>query len=328
MKSKIETQINQLNTPVLFLVFNRLETTKQVFEAIRQAKPTKLYVGADGARLHKVDEVEKTKLVREYVLGNIDWPCEVFTLFRDQNLGCKYAVSGAINWFFENEEMGIILEDDVLPDMSFFRYCEELLIKYKDVSDIKMISGTCYAPHLINGSNSYLFNRYANIWGWATWKRAWNSYDPELVSWPDIKNTNFLLETGNFYNDFKRYWTKMLDNTYRGIINTWDYQWQYTIWLNKGICISPTVNLIENIGFDDNSTHAFDSQHISTLLKKHCLQFPLIHPKQVVVNKLVDRWQELHILNTNPSLKQRIRYQLSKYFKKAISFIEKVNSSK
>ena len=172
MKSKIETQINQLKTPVLFLVFNRLETTKQVFEAIRQAKPTKLYIGADGARLHKVDEVEKTKSVREYILGNIDWQCEVFTLFRDQNLGCKHAVSEAINWFFENEEMGIILEDDVLPDMSFFRYCEELFIKYKDFPEIKMISGNSYFPAEIKNTNSYYFCHYSNILGWASWKQA------------------------------------------------------------------------------------------------------------------------------------------------------------
>ena len=116
-----------LNTAVLFLVFNRLDTSKQVFQAISQAKPPRLYVAADGARVSKEGESEKVQAVRDYIMQNIDWKCEVKTLFRDENLGCKYAVSGAITWFFQNEEQGIILEDDCLPNQSFFWFCEELL---------------------------------------------------------------------------------------------------------------------------------------------------------------------------------------------------------
>ncbi|MFP4332877.1 MAG: hypothetical protein ACLFQJ_06210, partial [Campylobacterales bacterium] len=153
--SKLEfTPPHPLKTAVLFLVFNRLDTTKQVFEAIRQAKPPRLYVAADGAREAKEGEDQKVKAIREYILQHIDWDCEVKTLFREKNLGCKIAVSSAITWFFENEEMGIILEDDCLPSQSFFWFCEELLERYKDDMRIMMVSGYNKVQRY-NQQNSY-----------------------------------------------------------------------------------------------------------------------------------------------------------------------------
>ncbi|NOU47302.1 MAG: nucleotide-diphospho-sugar transferase [Bacteroidales bacterium] len=307
---------DSLKTPILFLVFNRPEATKLVFETIRLAKPERIYIASDGPRAIKAGESEIVTEVRELVLSNIDWPCEVFTLFRNQNLGCKYAVSGALDWFFENEEMGIIVEDDVLPDNSFFNYCEELLLTYEDHHDIMMISGNSYPSIEITGPFSYYFSKYSNIWGWATWKRAWKLYDRELVNWPQKRETDFLLVKGNSYPDFVRYWKKMMDKTYHGKINTWDYQWQFSIWLNNGICILPQVNLVSNIGFDENGTHTNDSQDFTRHIKQNSMKFPLNHPDHLLINENADRWHELNILHTDPTLKQRIKYQITKYLKK------------
>ena len=154
-----------LNTAVLFLIFNRLDTTKQVFEAIRQAKPPRLYIAADGARSSREGEAEKVQAVREYIIQNIDWECEVKTLFREQNLGCKYAVSGAIDWFFENEEMGIILEDDCLPSQSFFWFCEELLERYKDDMRVWHIGGSNFQNGIKRGDGDYYFSKYNTFFG-------------------------------------------------------------------------------------------------------------------------------------------------------------------
>jgi hypothetical protein len=301
-----------LKTPVLFLVFNRPDTTKKVFESIRMVKPVKLYIAADGARVTKDGETDKVNAVRSLILNNIDWPCDVFTFFRDENLGCKIAVSEAIDWFFKNEEMGIILEDDILPDLSFFRYCEELLIKYRFNQEIKMISGNSFTTGEINGSNSYYFSHYSNIWGWASWRRAWSKYSPELRNWPNRRKTDFLLEIGDFNKDFVRYWRKMLDKTHSGRINTWDYQWQYTIWESKGLCITPSLNLITNLGFGMEGTHTTSPKIAFYKLHAQTLNFPLSHPDGFERNKIADRWHDLHVLDTNPSLLRRIRFHTKK----------------
>ncbi|MCS7029805.1 MAG: nucleotide-diphospho-sugar transferase, partial [Bacteroidia bacterium] len=176
-----------LTTAVLFLVFKRLDTTKKVFEVIRKAKPPRLYIAADGPRDWVEGEAEKVKMVREYLMNNIDWDCEVKTLFRDKNLGCGRAVSEAITWFFEHEEMGIILEDDTVPSLSFFWFCEELLKKYKDDKRIGMISGNNFQDGIKRGDGDYYFSIYNHIWGWATWRDRWEGYDFELDSFKDDK---------------------------------------------------------------------------------------------------------------------------------------------
>jgi len=173
-----------LRTPVLFLVFNRLDTTKKVFQVIKKAKPPRLYIAADGPRETKEGEAERVKAVRDYVMSNMDWECEVKTLFREKNLGCGKAVSEAITWFFENEEMGIILEDDCLPTQSFFWFCEELLIRYKHEEKIMQINGSSFLPN-IDIKESYFFSKYNHIWGWASWRRAWKHFHMQYPNWED-----------------------------------------------------------------------------------------------------------------------------------------------
>lgn len=242
-----------LNTAVLLLVFNRLDTTKQVFEAIRQAKPPRLYVAADGARATKDGEDEKIKAVRDYITSNIDWECEVKALFREQNLGCKMAVSGAIDWFFENEEMGIILEDDCLPSQSFFWFCEELLERYKDDMRIGQISGFNYGYKNKDLNYDYFFSKYPMIWGWATWKNRWNNYSLRLDDFEEIKQ-NKQLELIFSKKELKKR-LNIFKNVKDGLIDTWDYQWSFTLYKNSQFTIIPKYNYILNLGFGDDSTH-------------------------------------------------------------------------
>ncbi|MDD3083391.1 MAG: nucleotide-diphospho-sugar transferase, partial [Candidatus ainarchaeum sp.] len=179
-----------INIPILFLIFNRLDTTKQVFEEIRKAKPKKVYVAADGPR--NIEEKKKTDAVRKYVLDNIDWKCNVKTLFRKNNLGCGKAVSQAITWFFKNEEMGIILEDDCLPSQSFFPFCEELLKKYKDNEKIMHISGFNPVSKNKYSEADYFFSYTASIWGWATWRRAWKKYDFNMIDYKKFESSDLI----------------------------------------------------------------------------------------------------------------------------------------
>jgi ubiquinone/menaquinone biosynthesis C-methylase UbiE len=239
-----------LKTAVLFIVFNRPDTTKELFEAIRKAKPPRLYVAADGPRADKHGEAEKVEQVRR-IATQVDWDCEVKTLFRDKNLGCKYAVSGSVDWFFENEEEGIILEDDCLPSQSFFWFCEELLERYREHDKIMQICG--FNPlNRMDIKESYFFSKYGPIWGWASWARKWKgSYDVHMSNWPFIKKNNIL----NFSYLEKQWRYELFDKVYMGAINTWDYQWSFAKMLHKGYSIIPKKNLVRNIGFCLDSTH-------------------------------------------------------------------------
>jgi hypothetical protein len=239
--------MKSFETPILFLIFNRPDVTERVFNRIKEIKPTKLYVAADGPRLNKEGEDLICKTTREVITNNIDWPCKVNYLFRDKNLGCGLAVSQGINWFFENEEEGIILEDDCLPDLSFFGFCKEMLEYYRDNSEVMHISGTNFQFGKKWGEGDYYFSYYPHIWGWATWRRAWDFYDFEM------KHFDTVLNSKEDYNciipkDFFR-------NTKQKSINTWDFQWMYSVLFNKGKSIIPNMNLVENIGHLDG-THS------------------------------------------------------------------------
>jgi len=267
-----------LNTAVLFLVFNRLDTTKQVFEAIRHAKPPRLYVAADGARANKEGEVDKTQVVRDYIMQNIDWKCEVKTLFREENLGCKYAVSGAITWFFDNEEQGIILEDDCLPSQSFFWYCEELLEMYKDDLRVWHISGDNFQNGIARGEGAYYFSQFNHVWGWASWGNRWEKYDVEMKSYKDFLE-NKIIKKLFLTKKEQRYWTNIFMNVSKGKIDTWDYQWTYTIWCNSGLSILPNKNLISNIGFGPDAVHTKDLESKQSKIARSDLNLPLVNPK-------------------------------------------------
>ncbi len=193
-----------LTSPVLFLIFNRPETTEQVFSAIKKAQPPRLYIAADGPRSEYPNDAESCDISRA-IATNVDWDCEVKTLFQDQNLGCRLAVSGAVDWFFEQETEGIILEDDCLPDQSFFLFCQELLEQYRDDTRIMQIGGTNYQFGKKRTNYSYYFSRYGHLWGWASWRRAWSFYDEKMKQWPTAKQNGILLHWADDWG-FIRYW--------------------------------------------------------------------------------------------------------------------------
>jgi hypothetical protein len=254
------TPSQPLNTAVLFLVFNRLDTTKQVFEEIKKAKPPRLYIAADGPRADKEVEAEKVTAVRDFIMQNIDWECDVETLFRDENLSCKYAVSGAIDWFFDNEEMGIILEDDVVPTQSFFWFCEKMLNMYKHDERIMMIGGTnYYIDTREKFQKDYFFSRHFGIWGWASWRRAWSKYDVSMKSWrSDIQPEDIA-----FVSD-EKYIQKHFENTFDLTIH-WDVVWVYTCLFNYGLCLTPSINMISNVGVDGaHASGKTDSHFLQT----------------------------------------------------------------
>lgn len=274
-------------TPVLFLVFNRLDTTKKVFNKIRDAKPPRLYISSDGAREQKQNENEKVVEIRNFLIDNIDWNCEVKTLFNETNLGCKLAVSNAISWFFKNEEQGIILEDDCLPSNSFFFFCEEMLEKYKNDFRIWHISGNNFLNPNFKINQDYYFSKYVHVWGWATWANRWNTYDVLLNSLPLFIEQN--QQKNIFFNKkIEQIWKNIFLNTYRNKIDTWDYQWVYTVLTNSGLSIIPKVNLVTNIGFGIDATHTFgDTVGISNIDSKE-LNFPIIHPVFLLQNTIAD----------------------------------------
>ncbi|PHR51629.1 nucleotide-diphospho-sugar transferase [Cycloclasticus sp.] len=274
-----------LNTAVLFLIFNRLDVTKQVFQAIRQAKPPRLYLAADGARKNTEGEAEKVIAVREYALQNIDWDCEVKTLFRDKNLGCKYAVSGAIDWFFEQEEMGIILEDDCLPSQSFFWFCEELLGKYKEDKRVFLISGYNKQNIWKNIEFDYFFSSFGGIWGWASWRRAWAYYD---VNMSDL---DVFSSQEGFENLLGRKVGKARKSLIKSVekkkVDTWDYQWAYTRHKNGALACVPTSSMVENIGFGVDATHTVNT--IDDGVRKNEVSIPLRDNPFFVPDREYDR---------------------------------------
>ncbi len=275
-----------METPILFLVFNRPDTTKRVFEAIKAHKPSKLYIAADGPRLNKEGESELCEETRK-VVSAIDWPCNVKTLYRNENLGCKVAVSSAIDWFFDQEEEGIVLEDDCLPHPDFFRFCEEMLAYYRNDHKVMHIGGANFQKGKHRGDGSYYFSNYNHIWGWATWRRAWKKYDVNLTSYSEqecieIINSQFDLE----YE--RNYWKNVFKKLKEGNIGTWDYQWTYTIWKQKGYSILPNYNLISNIGIGEGGTHTTGTDIMGLGNMKLEKLGTITHPSNKKVNKEAD----------------------------------------
>jgi len=301
------------STPILFLIFNRPEITQSVFEEIKKQKPKYLYVAADGARPNIVEDLEKCKATRALVIEGIDWDCEVKILFRDENLGCGKAVSEAITWFFDNVEQGIILEDDCLPHPSFFGYCETLLERYKEDEKVYAIGGTNFQNGNQIGDDSYFFSNYAYVWGWASWRRAWDLYDFNLKQLEAYKEKQ-LIKTIDKRSVFKNYWISIYEKVVNKEIDTWDYQWNFAIWNNGGLTIVPNVNLISNIGFGNEATHTGGSSVFEKMATKDIGE--LIHPKRIQVDEKADRYVSDACFNIHENIK--ITIDLSNRLKKNI----------
>lgn len=275
------------NIPILFIVFNRPKTTLQVFEAIRQAQPRHLFISADGPRLNHSDDHIACAEVRA-IIDRIDWACEISTLLRERNLGCRQAVSSAIDWFFSQVEEGIVLEDDCLPSPTFFPYCEELLSRYRDDERVMQICGANFLGGAGQQKYSYYFSQYGPIWGWASWRRAWEFYDVNMNLWPNVKEDGVLHDVCMSTQEVDVR-TDLYDRLWRGEIDTWDYQWGFTKMINSGLSIAPWVNLISNIGFGSGATHTTTDGGTFANLPVRDMIFPLIHPPYVCRDLDADR---------------------------------------
>lgn len=277
------------NIPILLINFNRPQKTKEVIEVIQQIKPSRIYFAVDGPRENHPTDRENCEQVKQLV-SNLTWPCTVFTLFQEKNLGCGPAPASAISWLFEHEKWGIIIEDDCLPDPSFFSFAEELLKYYEHDERVMQISGSNYLPEVKpEPSASYFFSSIGSIWGWATWRRAWKHYDYHVQDYESVKERGLLKDF--FYNrKYTQYVMKMLQQAYDKdpAMSTWDFQWDLAKHLNSGLVIVPATNLVKNKGFTADATHTKEAWPFYDKLKLVPMKFPLEHPKYVFASREYD----------------------------------------
>lgn len=286
-----------MKTPVAFLIFNRPDTTERVFAAIRQAKPPKLLVVADGPRPDKPGEAEKCQATREIIQG-VDWNCQVLTNYSDVNLGCKNRVSSGLDWVFDNVEEAIIIEDDCLPNKTFFPFCEQLLERYRDDNRIAVISGQNVQFGRTRTDYSYYFSRYNHCWGWASWRRAWQHFDYEMKLWPLVRDNGWLKDILKDDNSVK-FWTQIFQNTYDGKTNSWAYRWNFSCWIQSYLSILPNVNLISNIGFANTGTNTKKSLSVYSNLPTEELYLPLKHPPFVIQDTKSDTFTQTTLFKRN-----------------------------
>ncbi len=302
---------NGLNCPpVLFLIYNRPELTKRVFEHICLSKPKKLFVAADGPSSYKENDYILCDKARD-VIKNINWDCNLQTLYRNQNLGCKIAISSAITWFLDHVEAGIILEDDCVPDISFYYYCEELLERYKNDTRIGIISGDSFLKGQ-EFENSYYFSNFPHIWGWATWKRTWKNYDSSIKDWPQYRNLDWLeKKTGS--KKYARIWFNIFDKVHRHEIDTWDYQVAFMLWTQNQLSIVPNRNLVSNIGFGIDSTHTKDTTDKTSMMALESMVFPLIHPQLIYRDLENDLLESRELFGSSLPLTRRFINKIKKF---------------
>jgi hypothetical protein len=280
--------------PILFIIFSRPDTTAEVFQAIKRARPKKLYICADGPREGRPEEAQRCKQAREIATA-VDWDCEVKTLFQEKNLGCKIGVSTGISWFFEHEELGIVIEDDILLVDSFFPFCSDLLERYKDDHRIASIGACNGIADKLVGSNevtaSYTFIGHNHVWGWGSWRRAWQKNDLYMKRWPQWDAKGGLLKYFDGDQCATQYWRGVFNKQTRGKgANTWDYQWMLSGWTSDALTIMPKVNMMTNLGFGDHGTNTLKGMP-KFLVRNQAreLQAPILHPIEVKKHPSADK---------------------------------------
>jgi hypothetical protein len=328
MKTNME---KQYNIPVLIMAFNRANITQEIFNAVKKVRPKQLFMFVDGPRDTKQGEVELCQAVRD-ISKQVDWDCELQTLYLEKNAGIHGVNSGptqALNWFFENVERGIVLEDDCLPDPSFWPFVEEMLNKYQDDERVMHISGNNFQYGVkrgVDNNASYYFSIYPSSWGWATWKRAWKHFDPNLKTFPDFRDKNLIDKMTN-EEDVKKVWLETFRKEYYGEWKTWDYEWVYAVWSQGGLSIIPNVNLIKNIGFGEQATFNFSTEHKYANMPTENI-LPITHPKEIKPNIEADRFVfESTFLYKKP-LKRKIKdYILRKLSRQTKNIIKTIVES-
>ncbi len=300
---------------VAFFVFNRVEVTRVTFQRIAEAKPARLLLIADGPRAGNSADIERCGEVRALLESQkIDWPCDVSTNFSPTNLGCRDRFISGLNWIFSLVNEAIILEDDCLIDPTFFPFCDELLERYRDDSRVGAISANSPLAGLAKIPTSYYFSKACHIWGWATWRRAWSLYDPQMSGWPAVRRNGVLRKILSNPRAVART-TEIFQDVYDGTgPTTWDYPWFYTVLVNRLLCVTPAVNMVRNIGFGAGATNTTDTTSAEANLTVSAMPFPLDHPPAVTNDCGLDDIED-RIIDSRVSLKQKIRACLPKQAK-------------
>lgn len=288
-----------MDTPVLVVAFNRPERLASLIDHLRTQGPADLYVAVDGPRADRENEQDLVIRTRDEV-SRVDWPCNVRTLFRDQNLGCGRSVSGALDWFFGQEEKGIVLEDDVLPRPTFYPFAEELLARFGNDERVWAISGTNFVPPSVHDSwSSYRFSTVPHIWGWASWSRSWATYRYQLRRWRKTVPARRLWRVMQHSPSAFAYWSGMFDLMARGSVDTWDFQFVHAAFARDALTAVSNTNLVDNLGFGVASTHTAAAPHY--IVPSSELDFPLRHPASVTPDLLADRWTQRHVFEATPA---------------------------
>ena len=283
------------DTPVCFIIFNRPDVTERVFREIARCQPRTLLVISDGPRSEHPGEAELVQTTRR-IIEQVDWPCRVLKNYSEVNLGCKQRISSGLNWVFEQVEQAIILEDDCLPEPTFFNFCSELLQRYRDDERIMAVSGDNFQEGQSRTPSSYYFSKYPHCWGWASWRRAWKKMDLELKSWPDFQASGGMRLIADSPEE-EKYWTRIFEQLQKGLIDSWAYSWTYSCWAHSGLTILPDVNLVSNIGFGEQATRTKkNDRRMANLPTKPIHE--ILHPR------LVFRHKEADILTFNRIFKE------------------------
>lgn len=274
-----------VQSPILLLVFNRPDTALRIFNAVKAVKPARLYIAADGPREENEKDEVLCALTRK-IYDDIDWDCSVHKLFLEKNKGCKPAVTDAITWFFDQEDEGIILEDDCLPATDFFYFCDEMLKRYRYDTRMMTVTGTNLQLGQKWGDGSYYFSQYTHIWGWATWRRSWQQYDVNLMRY---KQEDLQPMLSNVFTDpfLIQGWVDIFKRLKNGE-NSWDYQLNLITFFENCLCITPNVNLISNIGFRADATHTYYGHTCHADLPTGNIDKPIKHPVYTVPQKEAD----------------------------------------
>ena len=305
-----------MNTPLLILVYNRPIETKILINALRKIRPKKIFISSDGPTNNFLDKKKNNEV--KNILKQIDWTENIQFNYMKKNYGCKESVSRAINWFFSKVKMGIILEDDCIPNKDFFSFTEKMLKKYKNNKKIYAVSGNNFLKNKIKIKDTYYFSKYIHCWGWATWSRAWKDYNKNLIGWNNFKNSRAWKNRFNVKYE-KRYWEKIFNLCYRKKIDSWAYPWLYSLWNKNGLCILPKVNLVKNIGFNINASHTFSHKKFNYSAKK--LKQKFTSPKNLKINSSADEYVFNHFFCPKNFLwPYRFMYLLAILFKQPILF--------
>lgn len=306
--------MEQYNIPILFIFFNREDIALKAFEMIRSVRPTRLYLSQDGPRIDRGEE-EQRKLIRirKHIIERIDWECTVHQRFMNKNLGCAMGVKTAIDWIFETEKYGIILEDDCVVSKSFFPFMEDILVRYKDDQRIGMVAGT-NPIEKYRGRTSFHFSRFKSCWGWATWARAWKNMDMDMT-WRETDMMSVINNSG-FNSRHNSKWHFQLKCIDRNHVSAWDWQWYFSLAAQNQLCVYPALNLVSNIGNDSEATH---TSFGDITRERHELPLPLTAPSIVAPDYHFDKMFDANENRLTTMLARIMPHTLKGYIKRLIN---------